>query len=124
MHYHPLPQGKSIQKAMLAEFKKHDPYRPVTTAEPSVSFNTDEGGTVVGTGSADFDHSPVTCTDRKMYAGRITVGVLTKNLPRVRLFAKAEHLKPAALEILLQSAEGPVELATRRVDDVGGHLAN
>lgn len=96
---------------------------PVPTAEPFVCFDTDEGGTVIGTGSADFDHTPVTCTDRKMYAGRITVGILVKNLPTVRLFAKAEHLKPAVLEIKLQSAAGEVKLAEKKVDDLGGHLA-
>ena len=53
---------------------------------------------------------------------RLTVGILVKNLPIVRLFAKAENLKPAMLEISLQSAAGPVALAVNRVDDLGGHL--
>ena len=47
----------------------------VPTAEPFVKFDVNSLGYIVGTGSSVSDHVPPHFTDRKMYAGKITVGV-------------------------------------------------
>ena len=49
--------------------------RHVPTAAPFVHFYTNEKGTILGTGSDVCDHVPVTCPDRQMRAGLISVAV-------------------------------------------------
>ncbi len=75
----------------------------VPTAVPTVSFSANELGTVVGTGSDICDHTPVTESMRKMYAGRISVAVRTKEQRgTLKVYAEAQGLRSAVLNINLK----------------------
>lgn len=75
----------------------------VPDASPTVSFFANRFGTVIGTGSDVCDHTPVTCSTRKMRAGRIGVAVKVFNEKgTLEVFAKSEGLKPARLDIELR----------------------
>ena len=74
----------------------------VPTATPYVSFTTNSLGTVVGTGSDICDHNPVTDTDRRMRAGRISVAVqVGKTTGDLKVYAEADGLQSAMLLIEL-----------------------
>lgn len=76
----------------------------VPTASPYVSFCTNGLGTVVGTGSSVSDHTPVNLSERRMYAGKITVAVRVGNKKgTLRVFASADNLNDASLDIELNS---------------------
>lgn len=76
--------------------------RPVPTASPLVSFAANELGTIAGTGSSVADHVPITCPQRRMYAGLISVLVRVKNSKgTLRVTAEAQGLRPALLSIEL-----------------------
>lgn len=56
--------------------------RAVPNASEYVEFSVSAPAKIVGTGSANFDHTPVPSTARKMYMGKITVCVKPqKNTP-------------------------------------------
>ncbi len=75
----------------------------VPTADPYVSFATNGLGNIVGTGSDICDHTPVTLTERKMRAGRISVAIqVGKTSGILKLYADASGLKSAAIKINLQ----------------------
>lgn len=74
------------------------------TASPYVSFCTNGLGTVVGTGSSVSDHNPVNLSERRMYAGKITVAVRVENKKgTLKVFASADNLNDASLDIELNS---------------------
>ncbi len=76
----------------------------VPTASPYASFCTNGLGTVVGTGSSVSDHNPVNLSERRMYAGKITVAVRVGNKKgTLRVFASADNLNDASLDIELNS---------------------
>ena len=67
-----------------------------------MSFTTNSLGTVVGTGSDICDHNPVTDTDRRMRAGRISVAVqVGKTTGDLKVYAEADGLQSAMLLIEL-----------------------
>lgn len=70
----------------------------IPNAEPLVRFEADNGATVKATGSANFDHIPPCIPERRMYAGRITVGVSPKNAGRTTLYAYSNGLRSAVLD--------------------------
>ena len=76
--------------------------RHVPDAAPLVRFNTNGLGYVAGTGSDVSDHTPVTCPDRKMRAGLISVLVRAgEQAGTLRVYAEADDLEPARLDIQL-----------------------
>lgn len=73
--------------------------RHVPTAAPFVHFYTNEKGSILGTGSDVCDHVPVTCPDRQMRAGLISVAVRTgTEKGGLIVCAEADGLAPAVLE--------------------------
>lgn len=81
--------------------------RFVANATPTVEFFTNKLGRVVSTGSDNTDHRPIAEPTRKMWEGYISVaiGINTNNgcyvdeKGAIRLYARAEGLEPAMLEI-------------------------
>ena len=74
----------------------------VPTASPFVRFHANNAGKIIGTGSDISDHNPVTDTDRKMRAGRITVAVQVANTNEpLKIYATADNLTDAVLTIAL-----------------------
>lgn len=71
----------------------------VPNAAPLVRFEADHGAVIAATGSANFDHEPVYRTERKMYAGRISVGIKAPHAGTVTVYAYADGLIPAILDI-------------------------
>ena len=71
----------------------------VPDAGPVVRFEADNGAVISATGSANFDHEPVNRTERRMYAGRITVGVRAGKPGKTTIYAHADGLLPAILDI-------------------------
>lgn len=72
----------------------------VPNACPTVSFNCNALGTVVGTGSDNTDHIPVCATTRKMYAGKIGIAVkLGKQNGTLKVYAHADGLDEALLKV-------------------------
>ncbi len=75
----------------------------VPTATPFVRFAANRLGTVVGTGSDICDHNPVTDTQRRMRAGRISVAVQVKEtVGDLKVYAEAEGLKSAVAQVVLK----------------------
>ena len=73
--------------------------RHVPTAAPFVHFYTNEKGSILGTGSDVCDHVPVTCPDRQMRAGLISVAVRAgTEKGGLIVCAEADGLAPAVLE--------------------------
>lgn len=76
----------------------------VEDATPFVSFSVNEGAEIVGTGSDNCDHHKVTLPQRRMYAGKITVGVrVCQEIPNLRLYAQSENLGMTMLEVSFDS---------------------
>ena len=74
--------------------------REVPDATAFVTFHTNGLGTVVGTGSDVSDHIPVTCPDRRMRAGAISIAVRTDTRAGdLVLYAHADGLAPACIKI-------------------------
>ena len=75
----------------------------VPDATPYVKFISNSLGKIVGPGSDNADHNPVTEPNRKMRAGRASVAVLIgKNPGTLKLYAEAEGLTPTVLNIELK----------------------
>ena len=75
----------------------------VPTATPYVRFAANHLGTVVGTGSDICDHNPVTDTQRRMRAGRISVAVKVKETAGdLKVYAEAKGLKSAVAQVVLK----------------------
>lgn len=76
--------------------------REVPDASPFVQFHTNALGTVVGTGSDVSDHVAVTCPDRRMRAGAISIAVrVGKKSGDLTLYAHADGLSSAAAKVQL-----------------------
>lgn len=74
----------------------------VPDACPTVGFYTNGLGKVIGTGSSVSDHTPIGATERKMYAGRITVAVkVGKTAGELRVYAEADGLTSASVAVEL-----------------------
>lgn len=72
----------------------------VPDARPYVSFNTNNLGKIIGTGSDITDHTLVNLPDRKMRAGRITIAVqVAKISGKLKIYAESENLVSGKLEI-------------------------
>ncbi|QYY34329.1 glycoside hydrolase family 2 TIM barrel-domain containing protein [Ruficoccus sp. ZRK36] len=72
----------------------------VPDASPFISFTTNGLGSVAGTGSDHTDHIPPQCPDRRMWAGVCACAIRVGSKPgQLRVYAHAEGLKPATLEI-------------------------
>lgn len=94
------PNGKDI--ALLSCYCVDENGLEVPTATPFVRFATNSFGRIVGTGSDICDHNPVTDTDRRMRAGRISVAVqVGKTEGTLKVYADAERLKTGSIEIEL-----------------------
>ncbi len=77
--------------------------RIVPDACPTVSFNTNKLGRIVGTGSDVCDHTPVPSKTRKMRAGAISVAVqVGETAGTLQLYATAENMVPARLDMELK----------------------
>ena len=75
----------------------------VPDAEMTVSFDC-QHGTVIASGSAITDHTPVTMPDRRMYAGRITVAVKPDaGAEKLTLLARSSGMQTAFLDFSLQA---------------------
>lgn len=95
----------------------------VPNAEPLVRFEASEGATVAATGSANFDHVPPSAPERRMYAGRISVGVTAQNTGAVTVYAYADGLIPALLDITVSEKPTVNEAVTSSGDKLeAGHL--
>ncbi len=68
----------------------------VPDASPFISFDSNENTRIIGTGSDISDHTPVPSLDRKMRAGIASVCVKLQGGDKLKLYAKAEGLKPAS----------------------------
>ena len=69
---------------------------------PVIHFDCIGKGVLIGTGSDNTDHVPVTSPDRRMYGGRISIAVKTLHEPgEITLFARSEEsgIKSAFLNI-------------------------
>ncbi len=72
----------------------------VPDAAPFVEFTTDVPAVIVGTGSDNTDHTSVTLPYRKMYMGKILVGIRpAEGQASVELYATAEGLQGAHIKI-------------------------
>ena len=64
----------------------------VDNATPFVKFSVNEGAKIVGTGSDNCDHNKVTLAERRMYAGKITVGVKAWKGEELHLYAENDEI--------------------------------
>ena len=72
---------------------------PVGNACPTVRVSVSEGAIIVDTGSDNCDTQPVTDTERRMYAGKISVAVKAgEGMERLELYAEADGLATAVAE--------------------------
>ena len=73
----------------------------VPNANPFVQFSVNEAFDIVGTGSDNCDHNKVTLPERRMYMGKITVGVRAKaeNAKEMRLYAMNDELGMAVIKV-------------------------
>ena len=95
----------------------------IPNATPLVRFEANNNTHISATGSANFDHNPVQCAERKMYAGRITVGLRASNPGQTTVYAYADGLLPAILDIHVLEAlplNEMVALPTEKME--AGHL--
>lgn len=72
---------------------------PVPDAVPLVRFEADNKAVIAATGSASFDHVPVSRAERRMFAGRISVGIKAVNSGKTTVYAYADGLVPAILDM-------------------------
>lgn len=76
--------------------------RSVPDAAPLVRFSVNAPNEIVGTGSDNCDHAPVTLPERRMYMGKITVAVRPeKGQKRVELLAYSDGLASCRLDMEL-----------------------
>lgn len=75
----------------------------IPDAAPYVFFSCNGLGNILGTGSSNTDHVPVTENYRKMYAGKITLAVKVGDKNGIlKVFAKSDGLETACLSIELK----------------------
>lgn len=74
--------------------------REVPNACPFVEFNAEGDGEIIGTGSGVSDHVPPKSSDRKMFAGKISVAIkVKKDASSLKIYAHAENLQTGVMEI-------------------------
>ncbi len=94
--------GKDI--AIITCYCTDEKGRIVPDASPFVSFNSNDKGNIIATGSDVCDHTPVPSLDRRMRAGLCTTAVkVGKTDGTLKVYASAENLKSARLEIELKA---------------------
>lgn len=94
------PNGEDI--LMLTCWCEDENGLPVETATPTVTFRTNELGTVAGTGAVNNDHTPPSCPTRKLYAGKCSAAVRVGKLSgTLRVYATADGIEPARIDIEL-----------------------
>ncbi len=80
--------------------------RVIPDASPFIHFSTNRFGRIIGTGSDVCDHTPVNSLVRRMRAGLCSVAVKVGSEAGIlRVYAKADGLAPARLDIELVKAE-------------------
>lgn len=74
--------------------------RSVPDAAPFVRFSVNAPARIVGTGSDNCDHNPVTLPERQMYMGKITVAVRPENGQKhLKLLACSDGLASCRLDM-------------------------
>ena len=74
--------------------------KEVPNACPFVRFHAEGDGKIIGTGSGVSDAVPPQCTDREMFAGKISVAIRgKKDAQHVKVYASAENLQAGMLEL-------------------------
>lgn len=83
--------------------------REVPDAAPFIHFDTNQFGTIAGTGSDVCDHTAVPSPDRQMRAGLCAVAVKTRaQAGCLSVYARADGLQPTRLDIdLVDSGRRP-----------------
>lgn len=77
--------------------------REVPDAEPTVRFETNSFGRVIGTGANICDHIPPQCTERRMKSGRCTIAVqVGETSETLKVYAISDGLKTAIVTIELK----------------------
>ena len=71
----------------------------VPDASPFVSFDSNSLGFIVGTGSDISDHVPVTCPERRMRAGKISIAVKVKGAGELTLLARADNMESGYIKV-------------------------
>ena len=93
-------QADGEDMAILTCFCEDADGNIVPDACPVVSFDTNELGRIVGTGSDVCDHTPVPSLERRMRAGLISIAIKVGDQSGIlRVYARAEGLVPARLDI-------------------------
>ena len=82
--------------------------REVPDAEGMLSFITDAGVTIVGTGSDNSDHTPPASPDRRMRAGRALLAILPEKAGKTTVIVKSPGLRTAKLEIDVKADTNPI----------------
>lgn len=82
--------------------------REVPDAACEVTFVSDKGVRIVGTGSDNTDHTPFRHPVRRMYAGRVLAALLPFAPGGLTLYAMADGLKPACLTLEIPADPAPV----------------
>ena len=82
--------------------------REVPDAEGMISFMTESGVKIIGTGSDNADHTPPACPDRRMRAGRALCAILPLCPGKTTVIAKCYGLTSAKLEIDVKPDTNPV----------------
>ena len=89
--------------ALITCYAQDGEGREVEDACPFVSFHVEGDGKIIGTGSGVSDFVPPQCTDREMFAGKISVAVrVNKDARFVTVYARAKGLQAGMLELNLQ----------------------
>lgn len=82
--------------------------REVPDGEGMISFMTESGVTIVGTGSDNTDHTPPACPDRRMRAGRALCAIIPNAPGKTVLVARCYGLESARLEIDVKPDANPI----------------
>ena len=93
------PDVKKGDTALVTCYCLDSAGREVPDAAPTVDFTACGGGRVYSTGSGNADHTPIFTPTRKMWMGRISVAVRLTGDSLCRLYATADGLRGAGLEI-------------------------
>lgn len=101
-----IEKANGVDIAIISCYCTDSDGREVPNATPYVSFNTNGLGSVIGTGSDNTDHNPVYLSERRMYAGRITVAVRVGICEgELKVYATSENLADGVLTIQLKNSD-------------------
>ena len=93
------PDVKTGDTAIFTCYTVDDCGREVPNADSTVRFEVNKCGEISGTGSAVFDHEPLKSNIRRMFAGKISAAVKCKNSGTLRLYAYADGLCSARVDV-------------------------